>query len=220
MIKKMSHVIYKQKHLLLMLFFSLLLVIAYLFFGKVEDLPAWIQAGGSVLAIIASFWIVSYEKRSKQLERQRDILAVAAAAQSFSEQIRKTIDTPGDIEDIVNPELYGVYHSSVATAYATALANIPFHEVGSHAAVQALLSMHVQFAHFLDFSIQELMSGTVNNKQFEDPRVVFEQYPEPERTKKIKELRSSQFETLVNNVRVHLDAIKRDYEIIKMEVRN
>ncbi|MGL6264734.1 hypothetical protein ACSZMC_12790 [Aeromonas jandaei] len=76
-----------NRHLFTLFLVSFLVIGAYLKFGSTNELPAWIQAGGSVLAIIASSWIASHDKVSRQKDRRKDILAVAEAAQHFSKKL-------------------------------------------------------------------------------------------------------------------------------------
>ncbi|KAB0663196.1 hypothetical protein F3X86_20420 [Aeromonas veronii] len=207
-----------NRHLFTLFLVSFLVIGAYLKFGSTNELPAWIQAGGSVLAIIASSWIASHDKVSRQNDRRKDVLAVAEAAHHFSKKIRDIIDSSCSKEGMVNVEIYNVYHNSVVNSYAKALGNIPFHEVGSSTAVQALLAMQVQFSELLGSSIEKLLQGVNSNVDFQKGASAYDHYPEPQRTEMIAKLKEVHFKVLSNNVKVHLDVIEKSFLTLKNEM--
>ncbi|WP_139744809.1 hypothetical protein [Aeromonas media] len=201
-----------------LLLVGFLVIAAYLTFGSTNELPAWIQAGGSVLAIIASSWIASHDKVSRQKDRRKDVLAVAEAAHHFSKKIRDIIDSSCSKEGGVNIEIYNVYHDSVVNSYAKALGNIPFHEVGSSTAVQALLAMQLQFSELLGSSIEKLLQGVNSNVDFQKGASSYDHYPEPQRTEMIAKLKELHFNALSGNVKVHLSIIEKSFLTLKNEM--
>lgn len=207
-----------NRHLFTLLLASFLVLGAYWKFGSTDELPAWIQAGGSVLAIIASSWIASHDKVSRQKDRRKDVLAVAEAAHHFSKKIRGIIDSSCSKEGIVNIEIYNVYHDSVVNSYAKALGNIPFHEIGSSTAVQALLAMQVQFSELLGSSIDKLLQGVDSDVDFQNGVSAYDHYPEHQRTEMTVKLKEVHFKVLSRNVKVHLDVIDKSLLTLKNEM--
>ncbi|WP_165493127.1 hypothetical protein [Hylemonella gracilis] len=180
----------------------------YLKWEKHEHIPEWIQAGGSVLAIIGAFWIGDATRRAEQLEKSQAIGAVVQAAQDFSAQIRKVIQQ-SDAETGVDANIHNIYHRQVTNALADALSNIPMHELRSSEAVQAVLYLHVQFAHFLPKVIEDFIAEPHNHPEFKKQWAAYDDLAMPERLQKQKKLREDQFQLLDSNLSRRLDNIDR-----------
>lgn len=144
-------------------FLTVLTAVA-MFFGAdqgVKDLPAWVQAVGSVLAIITVFWINALNQSKEQLARNQSIQAIAKTAYEFASAIRADLKKiaaekhPNFDSSIIR----SVYDPEISRSYGKALANLPFHEAGSTEVVQALFFLQAQFSVLLPKSINELLSG-------------------------------------------------------------
>lgn len=144
--------------------FVTVLTAAALFWGagqEVKDIPAWVQAVGSVLAIVAVFWISDANRKKELQSRNQSVLAVARVAHDFV----KNIDA--ELQNILTEKACGfdgsnirsIYHRDISQCYGDALANVPLHELGSTEAVQALLSLQVQFSVFLPDAMESLLKG-------------------------------------------------------------
>ncbi|PUE23230.1 hypothetical protein B9Z39_15900 [Limnohabitans sp. JirII-29] len=195
---------------------SLVLVYWYLPCPK-GDVPAWIQAGGSVLAIIASFWIADANRKSEQQERSQRVFAVAKAAHEYAKKIRGSIAFDQQ-NDRFNSAIHDIYHRDVTRSFARALADIPFHEVGTSDVVQALLSMQVQFDEFLPNSIDALIKGPTGNPEFEGTRNDLDDLPPIERSIQRKLLRDRYIGVLVKNVYTHIDVIDANFEEVQRAI--
>lgn len=126
-----------------------------------QDIPAWIQAVGSVLAIVAVFWIAEANREKEQRSRHQSVLAVVRVAHEFA----VSIDT--ELQAILGEKLCGfdgsnirsIYHRDISKRYGEALSNVPLHELGSPDAVKALLALQVQFSVFLPDAMDGLLKG-------------------------------------------------------------
>jgi hypothetical protein len=126
-----------------------------------QDIPAWIQAVGSVLAIGAVFWMAEANREKEQRSRHQSVLAVVRVAHEFA----ASIDT--ELQAILSEKPYGfdgsnirsIYHRDISKRYGEALSNVPLHELGSPDAVKALLALQVQFSVFLPDAMDGLLKG-------------------------------------------------------------
>lgn len=144
--------------------FVTVLAAAALFRGtgqEVKDIPAWVQAVGSVLAIVAVFWISDANRKKEQQSRNQSVLAVARVAHDFAKEI------DAELQTILTEKACGfdgsniraIYHRDIALRYGNALANVPVHELGSPEAVKALLALQVQFSVFFPDAMDRLLKG-------------------------------------------------------------
>lgn len=153
--------------------FVTVLTAAALFWGtgqEVKDIPAWVQAVGSVLAIVAVFWISDANRKKEQHSRNQSVLAVARVAHDFA------MDIDAELQTILTQkacgfdgsEIRSIYHRDISKRYGEALANVPLHELGSPEAVQALLSLQVNFSVFLPDAMDKLLKGPEQINPFND----------------------------------------------------
>lgn len=144
--------------------FVTVLTAAALFLGtgqEVKDIPAWVQAVGSVLAIVAVFWISDSNRKKEQQSWNQSVLAVARVAHDFAKEI------DAELQTILTEKACGfdgsnirsIYHRDIALRYGNALANVPVHELGSPEAVKALLALQVQFLVFFPDAMDRLLKG-------------------------------------------------------------
>lgn len=179
-----------------------------------QDVPAWIQAGGSILAIIASLGIADWSRRSEQHERSKDVFAVVQAAHAYAGKIRKIIDDSKPSERMVNPAIHELYHRNITDGFARALANIPFHEVGTSEAVAAIVDMQVQFDRFMPNSLETFIAGPQNHQAFKDAQAQLDVPNHPERFEQEEALYEQTFKNFANNLRGNLSRIDDDFQRI------
>lgn len=156
--KNLSHWIYGA---LSLLFVIVTAALFYLTNQNFKDIPAWVQAVGSVLAIAAVFWIAEFNREKEQRSRNQSVLAVARVAHDFI----KEVDT--ELQTILTSKACGfdgsnirsIYHRDIALRYGNALTNVPLHELGSPEAVKALLALQVQFSVFFPDAMDRLLKG-------------------------------------------------------------
>ena len=217
-VKKWCGRLFADRHFVAVLL--TLAVFSLLFFalGEKKGIPSWIQATGSVLAIIGASWIAGATRRAEEQQKRRAIFAVAESAQAYAKKLRNSIDTSRLEDGTPGFAIHDLYHRSVTDGLAQALANIPFHEVGSHEAVLALLSTQGQFARFLPQSIEAFIAGPDNHPVMKDTIHDYDDYPEPKRGEHQRDLRKKQRNTLANNVCVNLKRIDRDFETIQRAI--
>lgn len=182
--------------------------------GAEKEVPAWIQAGGSILAIIASFGIADWSRASEQRSRRKDVFAVIQAAHQYAQKIRIVVDGSKPSERMVNLAIHNLYHRSITDGFARALANIPFHEVGTSEAVAAIVDMQVQFERFMPNSLEVFIAGPQNHQSFKDAQTELDISNYPERFNRHEELYEMVFKTLANNVRGNLIRIEDDFQRI------
>lgn len=126
-----------------------------------KDIPAWIQAVGSVLAIVAVFWISEASREKEQRSRDKSVLAVAQVAHEFAMSISKELQTILDEQhyDFDASNIRSIYHRDISKRYGEALANVQLHELGSPDVVKALLALQVQFSVFFPDAMDRLLNG-------------------------------------------------------------
>ena len=178
-----------------------------------EGAPAWIQAIGSVAAIVYAVRISRSSINHAASAKRKTIFAIAEAAHTHACNIRKAIDAMG-FNSGNNIQIYAVYDKTIIEGVVKALQGVPMHELGSSKAVIAMLSLTDQMV-FLGSSVEILLQGP-------------ERHPELGKTlensyrddyEKRQELAASGYSVLQYNVRVHLNKIDQDYEALKESLR-
>ena len=178
-----------------------------------QDYPAWIQAIGSVAAIVYAVRISRSSINHAASEKRKTIFAIAEAAHTHACNIRKVIDVMA-WNSANNIRIYEVYDKTIIEGVVKALQGVPMHELGSSKAVIAMLSLTDQMV-FLGSSVEILLQGP-------------ERHPELGKTlknsyrddyEKRQELAASGYSVLQYNVRVHLNKIDQDYEALKESLR-
>lgn len=178
-----------------------------------QDYPAWIQAIGSVAAIVYAVRISRSSINHAASEKRKTIFAIAEAAHTHACNIRKAIDVMA-WNSGNNIQIYSVYDKTIIEGVVKALQGVPMHELGSSKAVIAMLSLTDQMV-FLGSSVEILLQGP-------------ERHPELGKTlknsyrddyEKRQELAASGYSVLQYNVRVHLNKIDQDYEALKESLR-
>lgn len=181
---------------------------AYEIFSS-EATPAWIQAIGSIMALVVAIYLSRRAARCNELSRRKAILAIAAAAHTHACKIRSAVDVM-EWGKGANPQIHEVYHRVVIDGVVKALHGIPMHEVGSSDGVLAILSLSDQMV-FLGASVEALIDGP-----YKIPSVVkaLESIGKGDHAGR-KAYCAQIFGILQNNVRGHLGIIDRDFESLK-----
>lgn len=125
-----------------------------------ENWAAWVQAIGSIAAIVGSLWVARSQAKAdlqrvveaQRLSEESKRMAVFALGEAVIDRIQP-IKTALEQKD-PRASLFGVYHSSVAHGIAGAISTAPIHELRSKEAVLALLDIRDQLL-FLDKSIDD-----------------------------------------------------------------
>lgn len=126
-----------------------------------KDLAAWLQAVGSVLAILSVFWVNALNQDKVQRAGNQSILAIVKTANEFVTPIRNELQTicSSNASNFENSKIHSLYDAEISKSYGKALANLPFHEAGSTEVVQALFFLQAQFAVLLPKSMDALLTG-------------------------------------------------------------
>lgn len=120
-----------------------------------DSLPAWLQAGGSLLALYVAFRVSRSSIEHASLLKQKTIFSIAEAAYEYGGKIRIAIDAIND-EPGSNIRLYEVYHKDVTSGVVRALQGIPVHELASGQQVLAVLGLADQLV-FLGNAAEKLL---------------------------------------------------------------
>jgi len=197
--------------------FTLVLIAVNVPSSDGQAIAAWVQAGGSMLAIYGAYQVgakqshaaiaaVMEAQRVETKNRKIGQFAVVQAAFTHAQQIGAALDNDDD-----NLSLYGVYNKIVTRRISKALARIPTHEVGSEVGVRALLSMADQFL-LLEQALEVYLAGPWKHPQMQ---LGLEQYQAPAFHKEREELVTTGTRVLAGNARRHLRRISEDYDSVK-----
>jgi hypothetical protein len=180
-------------------------------------LAAWVQAIGSIIAIVAAivigWWQAKVARESlvnaqviAERARQRGILAIAEAALEHSRRFDEALSQSESGNFIA---LYEVYDQSIIDGMVQALSEVPTHEVGSRDAVISLLSLRDQFR-FLGRTIEDYKNPR------RDPEIakLLLENEAPERQKIWTEVKA----IFAKNVRDRIATIRTDYESLKSAI--
>ncbi len=174
-----------------------------------QDYPAWIQAIGSVAAIVYAVRISRSSINHAASEKRKTIFAIAEAAHTHACNIRKAIDVMGwNSGD--NSQIYAVYNKTIIDGVVKALQGVPMHELGSSKAVIAMLSLTDQMV-FLGSSVETLLKDRHSNPVI---RKMLENFDKNDHVGRIEQA-TAVFSNLQDNVRRHLNIIDKDYESLK-----
>lgn len=184
---------------------------------KSDAVAAWVQAFGSIAAIVGAVWIgnrqvqaaLSTEARASA-GRRKSILAIAEAAYEHSERFRRLL-----AQSDPRASLSLNYHESIINGVAEALGSVPFHEVGSRDGVMALLSLRDQLL-FLKKSIETFLAGPWRHPDL-GPQL--EQHKLAGDNAIVRDLLESTNKILARNVVTHLDVIRENYLSLAEAVR-
>nr|WP_314487488.1 hypothetical protein [uncultured Pseudomonas sp.] len=176
-----------------------------------QDLPAWIQAIGSVAAIVYAVRISRSSINHAASAKRKTIFAIAEAAHTHACNIRKAIDVMA-WNSGNNIQIYSVYDKTIIEGVVKALQGVPMHELGSSKAVIAMLSLTDQMV-FLGSAVETLIQGPYKHPVLGK---TLESLDDHERR---QEIAATSFSVLQQNTRGHLTKIDQDYEALKESLR-
>ncbi|ODP31551.1 hypothetical protein [Pandoraea sp. ISTKB] len=127
-----------------------------------SDWASWVQAVGSILAIIAAGWGIRYQLDQANEGRRRAIIAIAAAAMARVEEAGERVQS-SDPEI----ELASWYHCSIFDRLIGAFDSAPVHELRSGEGITAFLSMRDKL-HFLRVAVERCIAGPETFPPFEE----------------------------------------------------
>lgn len=134
-----------------------------------NDVAGWIQAIGSIFAIVSSFFIANnqYKENIKSIiksqklasnAKKKGILSVVRFAKMHASNIDAAI--PEDVPT----NIYKVYDITIINGVVEALSAAPLYEIDSPEAIGALLSLRDQFV-FLGHRVDEYIAGPLKHKE-------------------------------------------------------
>lgn len=168
---------------------------------------SWVQAVGSIGAILGAFWVANRQNRSGREEKQIAILAVAHAAVVEARRFRAML-----IEEDPEMELYLNFHRSITDSYFAALSNCPVHELQSPVAVTAHLRLRDQLP-FLLAAIEKCIAGPERHPELKPDLDEFDaEYPGPANAKRRSDYRETVRKVLRGNVNVHIREMEKRYD--------
>ena len=178
-----------------------------------QDLPAWIQAIGSVAAIAYAVRISRSSINHAASAKRKTIFAIAEAAHTHACNIRKAIDVMG-WNSGNNFQIYEVYDKTIIEGVVKALQGVPMHELGSSKAVLAMLSLTDQMV-FLGSAVETLLQGPYKHPVLGKALESRDQNDHAQ----IQRLAATGFSVLQNNARGHLTKIDQVYEALKESLK-
>ncbi|GJG94335.1 hypothetical protein [Cupriavidus pauculus] len=134
---------------------------------------SWVQAIGSIAAILGAVWVVLHQIRLAEKARLNAILAVAGAARDLATQFRTKLKNEEEGYELVAR----LHQPSVLGNYSGALASLQPHEIRSAVGIAAFLELRKEF-NFMDRAIDEYLQGPEAHRTFSRALVDFkEEYP-------------------------------------------
>jgi len=171
-----------------------------------QAIAAWVQAVGSIAAIIGSVWVVRFQAGTARRERLESILAVADAAVAYADQFDTLLKS-------ANPRLAisMKFHQSVVDSVVGAMSAYPVHEVRNHQGVMAFLAIRDQFI-FMGGAMQALLDGP-----WERPglRRMLEQVRTEQGPQAVAEMTARTEEMMAGNVQGNIRLIRANHATLK-----
>jgi len=194
------------------------------------SVASWVQAVGSIAAIIGSYFIgerqakaaLAATQKSHQLaeetrqtvevleehERRKGMYAVILAAHNHTVQIKEALS------DEFNLKMHSIYHPSIIDSLVELLSKLPIHTLGSERAIAAFIIYSGQFT-FLKGAMAEYLAGPYTDEINKKIAKLKEQdYDE----KYSGVLISSKRAALRKNVETHIDRIQLEFQILDQEI--
>lgn len=178
-------------------------------FFSSQTAAAWIQAGGSIIAIVAAYRLARVPITHAAKARRETIFAIAEAAQMRTQKIREAVEKM-DWRTGNKIEVYKVYNKPVIDGVVRALQDVPLHELGTGGGVLTILSLTNQLI-YLGSALENLLAGPHKNPDF--PKVLEsiaqDNYEERQR------IIEAAYIGLKRGVELHLDQIDKDVKELK-----
>lgn len=124
-------------------------------------MAAWVQAVGSIAAIVGAVWGIRYQMERSERKRLESILAVAEAAIERVDLVGRLMSEPDPRISLVRE-----FDQSMLDGVLSAFAGVPVHEVQSGKGVIALMALRDQLG-FLGRAIAVCIDGPDSNPPFE-----------------------------------------------------
>ncbi|CAI8726578.1 hypothetical protein [Pseudomonas chlororaphis] len=173
-----------------------------------DGAPAWVQAIGSILALIIAIRVSRLSIEHAGLLKQKTIFSIAEAAHEYASKIRGAIDMISD-EAGSNIHLYGVYHKDVTAGVVRALQGIPVHELASGQQVLAILGLTNQLVFLGEAAEKLLVDPSLLPHVSEALKSVGDDRNER------RKVRATVIIVLKRNAVTHLDKIDEHYNALK-----
>ena len=194
------------------------------------NLASWVQAVGSIAAIVGSYIIGERQAKAtlattqkahklaeetrktvealKENEQREGMYAVIFAAHNHTMQIKETLS------DEFNVKIYSIYHPSIIDSMVELLSKLPIHILGSERAIAAFVIYSGQFI-FLKGAMAEYLAGPYTD---EIKRRIAELKAYSYNEKYSDDLISSKRAALRKNVETHIDRIQQEFQILHQEI--
>ena len=176
----------------------------------------WVQAVGSILAIVGAYFIGERQARATlratqeahrlgEYARREGMFSVIKAAHSFA----KVIDAA--LEDEARPlKMYGVYHPSLIDSLVDLMVKLPVSELGSDQAIGAFIMFSGQFT-FLKGALDKYVAGAYTD----DVNADIKKSEEQGYTDQWEVIVASKWGAMEQNVRVHLESIDAQFATLQ-----
>ncbi|AOI60420.1 hypothetical protein [Burkholderia diffusa] len=194
------------------------------------NVASWVQAVGSIAAIVGSYFIgerqakasLAATQKAHQLaeetrqavealeerERRQGMYAVILAAHTHTVQIKEALS------DEFNIKMYSIYHPSIIDSMIELLSRLPIHTLGSERAISAFVIYSGQFT-FLKGAMAEYLAGPytdeINKKIAELKKYAYDE-------KYSDDLISTKRAVLRKNVETHIDRIQLEFQVLDQEI--
>lgn len=176
---------------------------------SVGDWASWVQAIGSICAIVGSVWLAKYQERSAQRKRLQAIFAVAQAARLRVDELARHLNGDEDRAAITFN-----YHRSIIDGLVSAMSAVPMHELASPDAIIAFASMRDQLV-FTAHAIETLIKGPLEHKHLKEN---LQKIPHATDPVAYRQAYRRAIGVLETNVRVHVDKIHGDFAVLQQEL--
>jgi len=185
-----------------------------------QSLALWVQAIGSMAAILTSFWIfrrqskqtidaIDHAKKQEKREKLGCILATASAANDFAKITGEAIEKDPGIG------LRFTFQDAIIEGLVDALNAIQIHELGTSSGAMALISLRNE-AVLLQQYVQIYIDGP--NKLPGFPEMIESCKSDPGFLQRVPELRREQTKLLIKNVQDRVENISKHYGEFKNSI--
>ncbi|WP_156545739.1 hypothetical protein [Cupriavidus sp. D384] len=176
-------------------------------------MASWLQAIGSIGAILGAIWVVRYQGDLALRARRQAFLAVAEAAKTRADDFAALLEGKDARQSMTVH-----FHQSIIDGLVGALSAMPVHELNSRESVIAMLTIRDQVV-FLGNSIRTLVDGAWKHPEM---RPVLEEardgHPgEPKDLRPLGEMVREFERVLADNALNHVNLIRENYDVLVRE---
>ena len=173
--------------------------------------PAWVQAIGSITALVVAIRVSRLSVEHAGLLRQKTIFSIAEAAHEYANKIRAAINTIND-DPGSNINLCSVYHRDVTAGIVRALQGVPVHELASGQQVLAILGLANQLVFMGNATDRLLVSPAMHPDVLKVLERAGDNYEQRQR------LSTVSLNVLKRNALNHLDKIDEHYNSLRSTI--